>query len=107
MRQLLSRVVAMVVVGLAVTFASGEAHAQYRNNGLFFEGGMQSFEFAPYTVGAFWTTRGIYEAAGAVGKAGGPQRPKFLKPCADLKPYTFPCINNWFGITDGIYLGGG
>lgn len=97
----------MLVVGLAVLCSSGEARAQYRNNGLFFEGGVQSFEFAPYTVGAFWATRGLFEGAGQIQKAGGPARPSWLRACADIKPYSFPCINNWFGITDGLYIGGG
>lgn len=97
----------MVVMCLAVLFSAGEARAQYRNNGLFFEGGTQSFEFAPYTVGAFALSRGVYEGWGQLAKSGGPARPKQVKPCADLKPYGFPCVNNWFGITDGVYLGGG
>jgi hypothetical protein len=101
------KVLGMAFLAVVLTAVPRHAQAQYRNNGIYFEGGAQTFEFAPYTVGAFALSRGVYEAGGAVEKAGGPARPARLKHCGQLKPYMFPCINNWFGLTDGVYVGAG
>lgn len=98
---------ALVVALAAVAWTPG-AHAQYRNNGIFFEAGVQSYEFLPYTVAAFGTTKGAQLVWDETAKRTPiPKRPSLLKPCTELKPYSFPCVNNWFGLTDGIYAGGG
>ncbi|MBI5497759.1 MAG: hypothetical protein HY904_22320 [Deltaproteobacteria bacterium] len=104
MRGLMGRV-GMVAAALWVVFHAGEARAQYRNNGIYFEGGVQTYEFLPYTVAAFASSRAVYETATQVEKAGGPARPNFVRHCGQMKPYGFPCVNNWFGLTDGPYFG--
>ena len=95
-------------VAAVLTLWAAPAQAQYRNNAIYFEGGVQTYEFLPYTAVAFASTKSVQLVWDAASKnAGFPARPGILRPCTELKPYQFPCQNNWFGLMDGAYFGGG
>lgn len=95
-----------VLTALALWSWAPSAHAQYRNNGILIEAGAQTYEFLPYTVAAFASTKAAQLAWDQAHiRTGFPERPSNVRPCEDLRPYSFPCVNNWFGMTDGVYLG--
>ncbi|MEW5850716.1 MAG: hypothetical protein AB2A00_18155 [Myxococcota bacterium] len=106
-----ARLLSLVVLGAALLY-SPRAHAQYRDNGIIFEAGVETYEFLPYTLTAFAASEGAgyaWDYLSEQGTVPARNRKQFWT-CSEQKrfsggAYGFPCQNNWFGLGDGFYGG--
>ena len=103
--------VASLVCAAGVFMAAANAHAQYRNNGLYAEVSGQTFEVVPYTAATVLSSQLAHAAwRGPPGQALGlPAPPGWATPCGQrlLAGRSPGCQHDWFGLGDGMAIGVG
>jgi hypothetical protein len=96
---------------LVLCCVSPAVHAQYRNNGLYAEVGVETHEHAPWTLSAL-ATSALGVAAYREGRTRKlvPYNPALATNCAQrlvAGQGGLPCRHDWWGITDGPVFGVG
>lgn len=95
--------------GLLLSHAS--AHAQYRNNGLSAEVGVEAHEGAPFTLALLGGSTALVEGWDLLHRQGHlPRRPTAVEGCWTRfrrGAGGLPCRNPWWDLTDGPYFGVG
>jgi len=99
---------ASVVVCCLALFFSPEARAQYRSNGISFEAGMQTHDVLPLTLGTLVASeavrQGVYTQSWRLVQNDAVTAPESCRTLYQRGRVGPPCINNYFGITDGPYI---
>jgi hypothetical protein len=83
------------------------AQAQYRGQslGVVLPLAPEPYEFLPYTLLLFGASEAIWQTWKYVDKSEEFENEnQSYRPCSQRKPYGFPCVNNQFGLTDGLWI---